>query len=256
MAKTTKTYPLETRNLNLYYGKFHALINVTIAIEPKSITAIIGPSGCGKSTLVRCFNRMNDTIPGTRIEGHVLVDGQDIYHDGVDLPLLRKKAGMVFQHPTPFPLSVFDNVTYGLRVHGERDNSRLAQIVEKSLAEVHLWDELKDRLQEHALDLAPEQQQRLCIARLLAVRPQIILMDEPCSALDPIATSHIEELLLELAKEYTILIVTHNMQQAARISERAAFMCLGELVEYDLTSKIFSNPSKKETEDYVTGKFG
>jgi phosphate transport system ATP-binding protein len=252
----SKTYPLETRKLNFYYGGFHALINVSIVIEPKSITAIIGPSGCGKSTLVRCFNRMNDTIPGTRVEGEVLVDGRDIYHDGVDLTLLRKKAGMVFQHPTPFPLSVFDNVAYGPRVHRQWDDARLAEIVERSLVEVHLWDELKGRLHEHALDLAPEQQQRLCVARLLAVRPQIILMDEPCSALDPIATSHIEELLLELAKEYTILIVTHNMQQAARISERSAFMCLGELVEYDLTSRIFGNPSKKETEDYVTGKFG
>jgi phosphate transport system ATP-binding protein len=251
-----KTYPLETRHLDFYYGNFHALIDVTIAIEAKSVTAIIGPSGCGKSTLVRCFNRMNDTIQGTRVKGQVLVDGQDIYNDGVDLTLLRKKAGMVFQHPTPFPLSVFDNVAYGPRVHGERDDSRLTEIVERSLAEVHLWDELKDRLYAHALDLAPEQQQRLCIARLLSIRPQIILMDEPCSTLDPIATTHIEELLLELAKEYTILIVTHNMQQAARISERAAFMCLGELVEYDLTSKIFSNPSKKQTEDYVSGKFG
>lgn len=251
-----KTYPLETRHLDFYYGDFHALIDVTMTIEEKSITAIIGPSGCGKSTLVRCFNRMNDTIAGTRVKGQVLVDGQDIYNDGVDLTLLRRKAGMVFQHPTPFPLSVFDNVAYGPRVHGERDKSRLAEIVERSLAEVHLWDELKGRLYAHALDLAPEQQQRLCIARLLAIRPQIILMDEPCSALDPLATSHIEELALELANEYTILIVTHNMQQAARISERAAFMCLGELVEYDLTSKIFSNPSKKQTEDYVSGKFG
>jgi phosphate transport system ATP-binding protein len=250
------SYPLETRRLNLYYREFHALKDVTVAIEEKSITAIIGPSGCGKSTLVRCFNRMNDTIEGVRVEGEVLVDGKDIHHPDTDLLSLRKRAGMVFQHPTPFPLSVFDNVAYGPRVHGERSKGRLARIVEESLGAVHLWDELKDRLDSHALDLAPEQQQRLCISRLVAVKPEIILMDEPCSALDPIATSHIEDLMAELADRYTILIVTHNMQQAARVSRHTAFMWLGELVEYGETTQVFSNPREERTEEYLTGRSG
>ncbi len=251
-----KSYPLQTRNLNLYYRKFHALKDVTMSVEAKTITAIIGPSGCGKSTLVRCFNRMNDTILGARVEGQILVEGRDIYAPDTDLTQLRKTAGMVFQHPTPFPLSIFDNVTYGPRVHGESRPEELSGIVEQSLQSVHLWDELKDRLHEPALDLSPEQQQRLCIARLAAVRPRIILMDEPCSALDPIATSHIEELMEELVRDYTILIVTHNMAQAARVSRNTAFMLLGELVEYGETARIFQAPKDNRTKEYISGRYG
>lgn len=251
-----ETHPLETKSLNFYYGKFHALIDVSVAIRQNAITAIIGPSGCGKSTLVRCFNRMNDTIVGTRVQGEVLVEGKDIYDADTDLTSLRKKVGMVFQHPTPFPLSVYDNVTYGPRVHGERAAERLSWIVERSLSDVHLWDELKDRLHVPALELSPEQQQRLCIARLIAVKPEIILMDEPCSALDPIATSHIEELMRELERDYTILIVTHNMQQAARVSKYTAFMLLGELVECGDTVQIFQNPVDNRTREYIAGRFG
>jgi phosphate transport system ATP-binding protein len=255
-VKIRNNHPLATRNLNFYYDKFHALIDVSMVIEEKAITAIIGPSGCGKSTLVRCFNRMNDTIKGTRVEGQVLVEGENIYAPYTDLTLLRRKVGMVFQHPTPFPLSIFDNVVYGPRVHGERRTDRLAWIVEHSLTHVHLWDEVKGRLQSPALELSQEQQQRLCIARLLAVKPDIILMDEPCSALDPIATSHIEELMRELSKDYTILIVTHNMQQAARISKCTAFMLLGELVEYGDTATLFQNPTDSRTAEYIAGRFG
>lgn len=251
-----KIYPLETRNLNFYYGKFRAVIDLSIAIEKKAVTGIIGPSGCGKSTLIRCFNRMNDTIGGTRVEGQILVEGQNIYDTDMDLTSLRKKVGMVFQHPTPFPLSIFDNVAYGPRIHGESKADRLNWIVERSLSDVHLWDEVKERLQTPALELSPEQQQRLCIARLIAVKPEIILMDEPCSALDPIATSHIEDLLGELARDYTILIVTHNMQQAARVSKYTAFMLLGELIEYGETAKVFQTPVDKRTTEYIAGRFG
>jgi len=247
---------IEVRNLNLFYGRFHAVKDVTMSIKPKSITSIIGPSGCGKSTLLRCFNRMNDLIENVRINGQILFNGRDIYHPGVNLTRLRRRVGMVFQRPNPFPLSVFDNVAYGRRVHGLPKGAETEMVVEKSLLATGLWDEIKDKLDTSALKLSPEQQQRLCISRLLAVEPEVLLMDEPCSALDPIATQHIEELMRELAKNYTIVIVTHNMQQAARVSDYTAFFFLGELIEYDSTVKIFRNPGMKQTEDYVTGRFG
>lgn len=247
---------IEVKNLNLFYGKFHAVKDVTMSIRPKSITAIIGPSGCGKSTLLRCFNRMNDLIENVRISGQILFNGQDIYRPGINLTRLRRRVGMVFQRPNPFPLSVFDNVAYGRRIHGLPKGAQTEMAVEKSLCATGLWDEVKDKLNTSALRLSPEQQQRLCISRLLAVEPEVLLMDEPCSALDPIATQHIEELMRELAKNYTIVIVTHNMQQAARASDYAAFFFLGELIEYDTTVKIFRNPGKKQTEDYITGRFG
>jgi phosphate transport system ATP-binding protein len=247
---------IEVRNLNLFYGSFHAVKDVTMSIKPQSITAIIGPSGCGKSTLLRCFNRMNDLIENVRISGQILFNGHDIYHPGVNLTRLRRRVGMVFQRPNPFPLSVFDNVAYGRRIHGLPKGVQTEMAVEKSLCATGLWDEIKDKLDTSALKLSPEQQQRLCISRLLAVEPEVLLMDEPCSALDPIATQHIEELIRELAKNYTIVIVTHNMQQAARVSEYTAFFCLGELIEYDSTVKIFRNPGMKQTEDYITGRFG
>jgi len=247
---------IEVRNLNLFYGSFHAVKNVTMSIKPQSITAIIGPSGCGKSTLLRCFNRMNDLVEGARISGQILFNGQDIYHSSVNLTQLRRRVGMVFQRPNPFPLSVFDNVAYGRRVHSMPKGAETQMAVERSLRATGLWDDLKDQLYVSALNLSAEQQQRLCISRLLAVEPEVLLMDEPCSALDPIATGNIEELMKELAINYTIVIVTHNMQQAARVSEQTALFWLGELIEYDSTVKIFENPSKKQTEDYVTGKFG
>jgi len=247
---------IEVKNLNLFYGKFHAVKDVTMSVKPKSITAIIGPSGCGKSTLLRCFNRMNDLTENVRISGQVLFNGQDIYRPGMSLTRLRRRVGMVFQRPNPFPLSVFDNVAYGRRVHGLPKGAETEMVVEKSLLATGLWDEIKDKLNISALKLSPEQQQRLCISRLLAVEPEVLLMDEPCSALDPIATQHIEELMRELAKNYTIVIVTHNMQQAARVSDYTAFFFLGKLIEYDATVKIFRNPGKKQTEDYVTGRFG
>jgi len=247
---------LQTRDLNLWYGKFHALKNVNISIAPRRITAIIGPSGCGKSTLLRCFNRLNELIPGVRISGQILLDGRDIHDGSADLTLLRKRVGMVFQRPNPFPLSVFDNVAYGPRVHGIADREKLQAIVQASLEATALWEALRDRLHQSALDLSPEQQQRLCISRLVAVEPEVLLMDEPCSALDPIATARIEELMGALAARYTIVIVTHNMQQAARVSHDTGFMLLGELVEFGPTARIFTAPADKRTEDYVTGRYG
>ncbi len=249
-------YKLETADLNLHYGKFHALKNVSISIRPSAITAIIGPSGCGKSTLLRCFNRMNELIEGVQTTGKVLLDGLDIHRPGASLTQLRRRVGMVFQRPNPFPLSIFDNVIYGQRIHRSAPKAELENIVESSLRATHLWDDLKERLDASALVLAPEQQQRLCISRLVALEPEVLLMDEPCSALDPIATQHIEELLRLLAEKYTIVIVTHNMQQAARVSGEAAFMLLGDLIEFGPTDRIFKSPQDKRTEDYVTGRYG
>jgi phosphate transport system ATP-binding protein len=245
---------IETRGLDLWYRSLQALKGVAVAIRPRAITAIIGPSGCGKSTLLRVFNRMNDLVPGCRVQGEVKVEGRDIYRDGVNLRLLRKRVGMVFQRPNPFPLSVLENVAYGPRIHGLGGN--VAARVEAALRQVALWDALKDRLAASALSLSPEQQQRLCIARLLAVEPEILLMDEPCSALDPIATGHIEELMIDLKARYTIVIVTHNMQQAARVSDDAAFMLLGELVEFGDTQTVFTRPKDRRTEEYISGRFG
>jgi phosphate transport system ATP-binding protein len=247
-------YKLEIEKLNVYYGDFHALIDVGMKISDKSITAIIGPSGCGKSTLLRSLNRINELINGAQISGKILLDGKDIYE--IDIFSLRKRVGMVFQRPNPFPLSVFDNIAYGPRVHGESRKGFLSELVERSLSAVKLWEELKDRLKENALTLTDEQKQRLCIARLLAVEPEVLLMDEPCSTLDPIATLHIEELMRGLAQNYSIVIVTHNMQQAARVSNYAGFMLLGELVEFGKTSDIFTSPKDKRTEDFLLGRFG
>src|SRR3989338_5751382 len=247
---------IKTNKLNLWYGAFQALIDVDLAIERNRITALIGPSGCGKSTLLRVFNRMNDLIEGVRMSGSVNFEGKEILDHEIDLITLRKRIGMVFQRPNPFPLSVFENVVYGLRVHGEKNKQVLAEAAEKSLSAVLLFDELKDKLSMNALGLSLEQQQRLCIARLLSVTPEVLLMDEPCSALDPFATMKIEELMIELKKQYTIVIVTHNMQQAARISDDCGYLLLGELVEFADTTKIFTTPADKRTEDYITGRFG
>jgi len=247
---------IEVENLNLFYGNFQALKDVTLSIESCRITALIGPSGCGKSTFLRCLNRMNDLIDGVRTLGRVLIDDHDIYQPGTDLLELRQRVGMVFQRPNPFPLSIVDNVTYGLRAHGVKDPAVLEEKLHRSLERVHLWHELKDKLRTNALLLSGEQQQRLCIARLIAVEPEIVLMDEPCSALDPVATARIEDLMYELKKRYTIVIVTHNMQQAARVSDKTGYFLLGELVEFDETEKIFTNPGDSRTEDYVTGRFG
>lgn len=247
---------IEVKGLNLYYGNFQALQWINLSIEEKKITALIGPSGCGKSTLLRTFNRMNDLIEGVVITGKLLIDNEDIYHPKTDLIKLRKKVGMVFQRPNPFPFSIFENIVFGMRIHHVYSEDGFEQIVETCLKEVLLWDELKDKLHTSALKLSLEQQQRLCIARLLPLRPEILLMDEPCSALDPVSTQRIEELMQELKKEYTIVIVTHNMQQAARVSEETGFMLLGELVEFGQTHKIFTTPDDKKTEDYITGKFG
>jgi phosphate transport system ATP-binding protein len=248
-------HKLETKSLNLWYGKFQELISVSLAIKPNAITAIIGPSGCGKSTLVRVFNRMNDSIRGIRISGDVLLDGRSIYDPRTDLRQLRKRAGMVFQRPNPFPLSVFENIAYGPKIHGLSEGD-IDERVEKALRQTDLWDILKDRLSASALSLSPEQQQRICLSRLLAVEPEVLLMDEPTSALDPIATAHIEELLIHLKETYTIVIVTHNMQQAARISDYTAFMLLGELVEVGETQTIFTLQSDPRTEQYISGRFG
>ena len=242
-------------NLDLYYGDFKALKNINLNISPNEITAFIGPSGCGKSTLLKSLNRMNDLVEGCRINGKVLLDGQDIYGN-MDINLLRKRVGMVFQKPNPFPMSIYDNIAYGPRTHGIRSKVKLDDLVERSLRDAAIWDELKDRLKKSALGLSGGQQQRLCIARALAVEPEVLLMDEPTSALDPISTSKIEDLAVELKKNYPIVMVTHNMQQAARISDKTAYFLLGEVVEYGETEQIFSMPKNKKTEDYITGRFG
>lgn len=243
------------RNLDLYYGDFKALKDINLEILPNEITTFIGPSGCGKSTFLKSLNRMNDLVEGCKITGNVLLDGENIYKD-MNVNLLRKRVGMVFQKPNPFPMSVYNNIAFGPRTHGIRSKARLDEIVEKSLKNAAIWDELKDRLDKSALGLSGGQQQRLCIARALAVSPEVILMDEPTSALDPISTMKIEDLVIELKKEYTIIMVTHNMQQATRISDKTAFFLLGEVVEYDDTEKLFSMPADKRTEDYITGRFG
>ncbi|MBC7250394.1 MAG: phosphate ABC transporter ATP-binding protein [Anaerolineae bacterium] len=247
---------IQVEQLYFYYGNKLALSNISMAIKERQITALIGPSGCGKSTFLRCLNRMNDTIPHTRLQGRVLLDGEDIYTSGLDVVDLRRRVGMVFQRPNPFPQSIFDNVAFGPRVLGLDKNNNLHDIVERSLREAALWDEVKDNLKQDALSLSLGQQQRLCIARTIAVRPEVILMDEPCSALDPIATLQIEELMQMLKQDYTIVIVTHSMQQAARVSDFTGFFWLGELVEFGPTRKIFTSPQEKRTEDYITGRFG
>jgi len=247
---------IEVEKLNLHYGAAHALKDISLGMKERVVTAFIGPSGCGKSTLLRCLNRMNDLIDGVRIGGSMRIGGHDIYAKDVDVIELRKRVGMVFQKSNPFPKSIYDNVAYGLRIQGMKSGGELDAAVEQSLQSAALWDEVKDRLHTSALGLSGGQQQRLCIARAIAVKPEIILMDEPASALDPIATSRIEDLILELKKDFTIVIVTHNMQQAARISDDTAFFYLGELIEFASTKKIFTNPTNKRTEDYVTGRFG
>ncbi|TFG55279.1 MAG: phosphate ABC transporter ATP-binding protein [Candidatus Aminicenantes bacterium] len=247
---------IEVRDLDFFYGEFQALKGISLDIERNRITALIGPSGCGKTTFLRTLNRMAELIDDVRVTGRILIDGEDIYKPGTDLLRLRQRVGMVFQRPNPFPLNVFDNVVYGLRVHGVRDAKVLEEKLTHSLEAVHLWDELKDRLGASALTLSGEQQQRLCIARLVAVEPEILLMDEPCSALDLAATANIEDLMAELKKRYTILIVTHNMQQAARVSDVAGYFLLGQLVEIGETQQIFTNPRDSRTEDYITGRFG
>jgi phosphate transport system ATP-binding protein len=252
---------MSTELVNLYYGDFQALRNITLDIPERAITAIIGPSGCGKSSLLRIFNRMNDLIAGARVEGKVKLDGLEIYDKSIDVVELRKRVGMVFQKPNPFPMSVYENIAFGPRRHGIRNRGELDDVVEKSLRQAALWDEVEDKLNQSALALSGGQQQRLCIARVLAVEPEVILMDEPCSALDPVATLRIEDLMRSLAEDYTIVIVTHNMQQAARVSDMAAFLMMeedraGVLVEYGHTAQIFTNPEDKRTEDYITGRFG
>ena len=247
---------ITVENMNLYYGDFHALKDVNLNMQEKEITAFIGPSGCGKSTLLKSLNRMNDLVNGCRIEGSICLDGEDIYSKKMDVNQLRKRVGMVFQKPNPFPMSIYDNIAYGPRTHGIRGKAKLDEIVEKSLRQAAIWDEVKDRLKKSALGMSGGQQQRLCIARALAVQPEVLLMDEPTSALDPISTSKIEDLAIELKKDYTIIMVTHNMQQAARISDKTAFFLLGEMIEYDDTDTIFSMPKDIRTEDYISGRFG
>jgi phosphate transport system ATP-binding protein len=248
---------LSATKVNFYYGDFKALIDISMEILPQKVTALIGPSGCGKSTFLRCLNRMNDTIRGARMQGQILLNGQDIYSDEMDVTALRQRVGMVFQKPNPFPQSILNNVAYGPRVLGlTKKRTEVDEIVETSLRQAALWDEVKDKLQKSAMDLSLGQQQRLCIARVLAVHPEVILMDEPCSALDPIATAHVEELILKLEEQYTIVIVTHNMQQAARVSDFTGFFWLGELVEFSITSKLFTTPKEELTETYITGRAG
>ena len=253
--RANKDVKIEVRNLNLWFGKTHVLKNINLKIYTNKVTAIIGPSGCGKTTLIRSFNRMCD-LDGARVEGEVLLDGENIYNYGTDVVRLRERVGMVFQKPNPFPMSIYDNVAYGPRIHGVNNREKLDKIVEESLRSAALWDEVKDRLNVNAYELSGGQQQRLCIARALAIEPEVLLMDEPCSALDPIATAKIEDLIWELKEKITVVIVTHNMQQAARVSQYTAFLYLGELVEYDKTRKIFENPREERTRDYITGKFG
>ncbi len=256
-ASSIQTPPRMTvQNLDLFYGDFQALQKVDLLVQANQITALIGPSGCGKSTLLRCLNRMNDLIPSVKVTGEVLLDTQSIYGSGMDVCQLRKRVGMVFQRPNPFPLSVWDNVTFGLRVAGISRKAQLQEIVERSLRAAWLWDQLKDQLNSPALALPMDQQQRLCVARLLAVEPEVILMDEPCSALDPIATGKIEDLMIELREHYTIVIVTHNMQQAARISDLSGYMLLGDMIEFGPTATIFTNPTDKRTQDYISGRYG
>ena len=247
---------VKVENLNLYYGENHALKDVNMDIQENAVTAFIGPSGCGKSTFLKTLHRMTDLVDGVRIDGKVLLDGEDIYDPSVDTTILRKKVGMVFQQPNPFPMSIYDNIAYGPRVHGIRDKKRLDQIVEESLRGAAIFDEVKDRLKKSAMGLSGGQQQRICIARALAVQPEVLLMDEPTSALDPISTAKIEELMEDLKKKYTVIVVTHNMQQATRVSDQTAFFLVGEMVEFGDTKQIFSYPQDKRTEDYITGRFG
>jgi phosphate transport system ATP-binding protein len=254
--RVANTNKIEVKALSLYYGKFQALKEIDIGIPKFSVTALIGPSGCGKSSFLRCLNRMNDIIPDVRIQGRVILDGKNIYEPGVDVVQVRKRVGMVFQRPNPFPMSIFNNIAYGPRIHGIKKRAKLEEIVEESLKAAALWDEVKDRLGRSALSLSGGQQQRLCIARVMAIQPEVILMDEPCSALDPISTGKIEELIDELKASYTIIIVTHNMQQAGRVSDGTGFFLQGELVEYGPTARIFEAPKDKRTEDYITGRFG
>ena len=251
-----KNKKIEIKNLDLYYGDFKALKNVNLDINENEITAFIGPSGCGKSTTLKCINRMNDLVDGCRIEGNIIIDGEDIYKKEYDVNNLRKRVGMVFQQPNPFPMSIYSNIVYGPKTHGIKDKRVLDEIVEKSLRGAAIWDEVKDNLNKNALSLSGGQQQRICIARALSVDPEVILMDEPTSALDPISTGKIEDLVSELKEKYTIIMVTHNMQQASRVSDRTAFFLNGEVIEYDETFKIFSSPKNKKTENYITGRFG